>query len=87
MPAVDAFSTTSETLISPADNMAPVTPNDSTDLDFITRALIVANGGTLKVTQMSGVAVTLTVPAGVLPIRVARVWANGTSATGITAIW
>lgn len=87
MPAVDAFSTTSETLISPADNMAPVTPNDSADLDFITRALMVANAGTLKVTQMNGVAVTITVPAGILPIRVARVWSTGTTATGITAIW
>lgn len=87
MPAVDAFSTTSETLISPADNMAPVTPSDSVDLDYVTRALIIANGGVIKVSPMNGAAVTLTVPAGVLPIRVTRVWAAGLTASGITAIW
>lgn len=87
MPAVDSHSTTSETIVSPADNIAVVTPSDSTDLAYVTRALIVANGGVMKVTSLAGEVVTITVPAGVLPIRVTRVWAAGLTASGITAIW
>lgn len=75
------------TLFQPARYFVPVTPSDSTDLTVLPRALIIANGGTLKVNDDYGTTVTLTVPAGVLPIRVARVWSNGTTATGITAIW
>lgn len=86
MAALDYFGG-AEQVTDPADNIAPVTPNDGTDLTAVTRALIVSVGGTLKVSLRDGSAVTVTVPAGVLPIRVARVWATGTTATGITALW
>jgi hypothetical protein len=62
----------------------PVTPSDSTDLAVVTRALIIGTAGTLKVTRIDGTAVTLTVPTGELRIRVVRVWATGTTASGIT---
>lgn len=65
----------------------PVTPNDGTDLAHTTVALIVSGGGTLKVNDEFGTARALTVPAGVLPLRVSRVWSTGTAATGITACY
>lgn len=64
---------------------APVVPNDANDLANTTVALIVSVGGTLKVNDEFGNPQALTVPAGVLPLRVSRVWATGTAATGITA--
>ena len=63
----------------------PVTPNDGADLAFTTQFLILGTGGTLKVNDEFGNPQALTVPAGVLPLRVSRVWATGTAATGITA--
>lgn len=71
----------------PGDDCFPITTHDSNDLEVTTRALIVAVGGALKVNTASGQTRTLTdVPAGVLPIRVTRVWATGTTATGISGI-
>lgn len=76
----------------PANNVAAVTPSDTDDLAKISRAIVIGTAGTLKVTtrgdlQNAAATVTLTVPVGVLPIRVSRVFATGTSATGITALW
>lgn len=66
----------------------PVTGNDATDLpDGACTQLMVSVGGTLKVNDVNGVTRSLTVPAGVLPIAVLRVWATGTAATGITALY
>lgn len=87
MPAIDSHATQGEGLTSPADNVSPVTPNDGTDLTYVTRGLIIATAGTLKISLIDGTAVTITAPVGILPIRVARVWATGTTATGITAMW
>ena len=77
----------SEKITDPADNIAPVTPDDGTDLTDVTRGIIIAVGGTVKFTLLDGTAVTVTLPAGQFSIRVARVWATGTTATGITALW
>lgn len=71
--------------MSGSGTFAPVVTSDVTDLPNTTVALIVSVGGTLKVNDEFGVARALTVPAGVLPLRVSRVWATGTAATGITA--
>lgn len=71
-----------------ADNAAPVTPSDSVDLDPWPYALMIGGSGDLKVTTRGGGTVTLTaVPAGLLPLRVRRVWATGTTATDISALW
>lgn len=75
-----------QTDMSPAEDFYAITPNDGTDLTFCPRALVIAVGGTLKVHKMNGNAETLTVPAGLLPIKVKRVWATGTSATGISGL-
>lgn len=72
----------------PAIRGAPVTPNDSTDLAFVTKALYVGGAGTISVDfAESGTAISFTVVAGaILPFRVKRVRATGTSATNIVAL-
>ena len=64
----------------------PITPDNANDLAVETRALLVAVGGTLNVDRLDGTNVTITVPAGLIPIQVQRVRATGTTATGITGI-
>lgn len=78
-----------EGLTSPADNAAAVTPSDSTDLAFNSRALYVGGAGNLVVTMAGGGDVTFTaVPAGsILPIRVSRVKATSTTATSIVNLY
>ncbi|MGB3313153.1 MAG: hypothetical protein WBB85_01980, partial [Albidovulum sp.] len=68
---------------------AVVTPDDVTDLTHLPRALYVGNGGDLSIRCAGGQSVVLqNVPGGsVLPLRVTRVNATGTSATGIVALW
>lgn len=70
----------------PAEDFYPVVPDDNADLAVNTRALCLAVGGTVKLNKLDGSAVTLTLPAGVIPIRVRRIWSAGTTATGITAL-
>ena len=69
-----------------------VTPNDGADLASTAYGLYIGTGGTLKVdcgqVGVEGERVTVTfaaVAVGFLPLRVRRVWATGTSATGIVA--
>jgi hypothetical protein len=88
MAAVD-LSNKSNNVVDPGSNAAAVTPNDSTDLTYTTRALFVGGAGNIAVTMAGGQSVTFTgVTAGaLLPIRVTRVLSTGTTATTITAIW
>ena len=78
-----------EGLTSPADNAAAVTPSDSTDLAFISRALYVGGAGNIIVTMAGGGDVTFSaVPAGsILPVRVTRVKATSTTATSIVNLY
>lgn len=73
-----------------ATNAVAVTPSDSTDLTNSDKvvALLVGTAGALKVTTADGDDVTFgNVPAGVLPLRVKRVWSTGTAATNIAALY
>lgn len=65
-----------------------VTKSDTTDINT-TRSLYVGTGGTLQVTMAYGSTVTFTgVPNGtILPIQVTRVWASGSSAADILALY
>lgn len=72
-----------------------VTPSDSTDLASVAYGLIVGGAGTLKVdcgddvgTQTNRVTVTFgALSAGQLvPLKVIRVYATGTSATSVVAL-
>lgn len=65
-----------------------ITPNDAADLTRSAISLYVGGDGSLKVTTRGGTVLTLAnVKAGsIIPLRVARVWANGTTATGLVGL-
>lgn len=85
----DTFKGHSQNLIAPPASAVEVTPSDSTDLTFATRAIYVGTAGNLRVKMLDGTTITLTnVQAGCqYALRVDRVLATGTSATGIIAFW
>jgi len=89
MPATDAFSRFQATVISPLTSAASVTPHNTNELSYVTRALYVGGVGDVAVTMQDGGNVTFVgVPAGTtLPIRVKIVKATGTDATDIVALW
>jgi len=68
-----------------------VTPNDTTDLPSVAYGLYVGTAGTLKVdcgNEPAGERITVSfanVGVGFLPLKVLRVYATGTAATGIVA--
>ena len=89
MPATDNFSRFQTTDISPITRAVLVTPSDSTDLETVTRAIYVGNGGAVTVNMAdSGTSITFAnVPTGTtLPIRVSRIKATLTVATDIIAL-
>lgn len=87
MPALDQISNTVVGSDSPATTQLAITPSDTTDLTYITRAIYIGAAGNLVVTPLQGGSdVTYAVLAGqILPVRVTRVKATGTTATGIVA--
>jgi hypothetical protein len=85
---MDHFKNHASGLDSPARNAAPVTPDDASDLPVSARSLYVGATGDVRITTVGGDTVTFTgVPAGILPVRAARVHATGTTATDIVAVW
>jgi hypothetical protein len=77
-----------ELVPAPYENAALIGADDNTDIR-VTQALYIGATGTLRVTMFGGQVTTFTaVQAGqILPISVTRVWATGTSATGIIGLW
>jgi len=74
--------------MNPPGNAAAVTPNDSTDLTNVTRAINVAAAGNVAIDTEAGDSVTLYVAAGIaFPVNARRIKATGTTATGIVALW
>ena len=75
----------------PALSAASVTPSDSADLPNYSRMLYVGVGGSGKdvdVTTINGSRVTFkNVPTGILMVQAQKVWAAGTTATEILALW
>ncbi len=73
---------------SPPAFLEEITPNDSIDLGSESRAINVAASGLVQVTTVGGSVGSVFVVAGVLfPLRIRRVWATGTTATGIRALY
>jgi hypothetical protein len=67
---------------------ADVTPADDADLARPAAVIVALGDGPIKVTASGGGSVTLYANAGIpLPVVVDRVWATGTSATGIVALY
>jgi hypothetical protein len=85
----DTFQKHSRSLTSPPEQATAVVPADGLDLVCVTRAIYVGGAGNLRVRMQGGAEVTLAaVPAGaLLPLRVTRVLAAGTTATAIVALW
>jgi hypothetical protein len=71
----------------PASNALEVTPSDTVDLDNITNGLFITVDGDVVLQFADSGEVTLPVTAGmILPFRVKRVKATGTTAT-VVALW
>ncbi|MFM9871991.1 MAG: hypothetical protein ACKVQS_00840 [Fimbriimonadaceae bacterium] len=64
-----------------------VTPSDTADLAQVTRGVYVGGAGALKVTLAGGSTVTFTgLTAGIWPFEVVRIFATGTTATGLIGL-
>ena len=76
-------------LMIPAEEYNGITPSDGTALVKPTRAVYVGVSGDLRVDSMDGNQVTFVgLAAGMVhPIRCTRVYATGTTATGIIGIY
>ena len=88
----DKFDNHAPGLTSPAGSAQAVSPSDSTDLPVHSRAIYVGGGGSLAIELVGAAAgqpVTLqNVPSGsILPLRVRRVRATGTTATALVSLW
>ncbi len=85
----DDFENYRAELNSPYASAADITPNDSTDLGTVTRAIYVGGAGNVAVTMKNGTSVTFTAPpvGTILPVRATRVLATGTTATNLVALW
>lgn len=68
------------------DGAATVTPSDTVDLPFLTRALYVSVAGSVRVTMRDGMVQDYPILiAGRHAMRVTRVHETGTTATGLVA--
>ena len=85
----DTFRRHGRSLTSPPEEAAVIVPDDAADLACVTRAIYVGGGGDLRVRMQGGAEVTFpAVPAGaMLPLRLTRVLATGTTATGLVGLW
>jgi hypothetical protein len=85
----DTFKGHSQNLIAPPASAVEVTPSDTADLAFATRAIYVGTAGNLKARMLDGTEVTLSnVQAGCqYAMRVDRIFSTGTTASGIVAFW
>lgn len=63
-----------------------ITPSDSADLDYLTKAIYVETAGDVKIDDAGGNAITLTLGVGWHPIRVAKVYSTGTTASNLIGL-
>lgn len=84
----DTFESWRAGLESPAEDAFEITPDDDTDLDYVTRGIYVGGSGDLEVITKDGTTIVFTdIAAGIIhPLRVSRVKASNTSATGIIGL-
>ena len=89
MAAINAHAGQNELLSCPYDNAAEITPSDTADLAYATRALWCGDAGNVKVTMLGGGTVTIHHGAHqLLPIRITKVWETGTTNnTRLVALW
>jgi hypothetical protein len=75
--------------VDPAKQGAVITPSDTTNFSFgFTRGLYVGGAGNISAEMANGTVVFFNVVAGsVLPLRVTRVNATGTTASNIVGLY
>lgn len=85
----DKFQHFASVLDSPSTDGFAVTPDDNTDVEFITRYLYIGGAGDVSLVTKGGSTLTFSgLTAGtLLPVRVSRVMATGTTATNILALY
>ena len=83
----DTFDSHAVSITAPPSNASSVTPSDTVDLPFVSRALHVGSPGTLRVRTHGGQDVTYQGVSGTKVLRVSRVFSTGTTATDIIAEW
>lgn len=73
----------------PARDAAAVTPSDSAQISRVARALYVGGSGDVKLVTEEGNAVTFQdiVAGSILPVKATKVFATGTTATNIVALF
>lgn len=86
---MDSFKNLSDSPDFSARKLVEVTPHNSNDLAYTTKALFIGTGGNIVVlAEDDTVAVTLKVTDGqILPVRAKRVLATNTTATGIVGMY
>jgi hypothetical protein len=86
--AKDKFANIAQSPILPANGLGAIAPDDDADLGQVTLALNVATPGIVRVTTNDGSVGEVFIEAGTaFPLRVRRVWAAGTTATGIRGLY
>lgn len=75
-------------LTTPANDAFAITPTDATDLPRLTRGLYVGTGGSVALVTADGSSVTFANLSSsvVLPMRIARVLATGTTASDLVGL-
>ena len=84
----DLFASLGSGLDSPANTAFVPAQSDTVDLEFACRGLYIGGDGDVKLNTTGGSTVTFTgLTAGmVLPVRCARIWSTGTTATGLIGL-
>ncbi len=72
---------------SPASTGEAIAPNDAANLPSSSSYIHIEGAGTLHFEFVSGNEHTMTLAAGWHPLRIRKVFATGTTATGITGLW
>jgi hypothetical protein len=85
----DPFASYLPGITAPAEGGVAVTPSDSTNLTDTSRAIYVGGAGSVVAVMKNGQVVSFAgMQAGVVyPLRVNRINATGTTATGIVALY
>ncbi|MEE9453796.1 MAG: hypothetical protein V3V13_05360 [Paracoccaceae bacterium] len=87
--AIDTYKNTMGGLESPAREAMSVTPNDTVDLTHTSRAVYVGVSGDIAVHMADETTAVIfkSVPVGILPVRLDRILATGTSASDLVTLW
>ena len=88
LPQVDTYSGQAD-LSSQGDSWATITPADGAAgiLSVVPKAIWCDVGGTVTMAGADGNSVQFTLPAGMTVLRPRKIFATGTAATGIKAIY